>query len=63
MKLKGKFVRDVDVIDPDSKAPVTISVYKLESGGMIAVDSSFLEQEVGPVYSPFNQNIELELED
>jgi len=41
---KAYFVKEVTVIDPDSKGEVELSVYKHENGGMFAIDSSFLDQ-------------------
>ena len=41
---KAKFVLELTVIDPDTKAPVEIAVYKHENGGMFAVDSSYILQ-------------------
>jgi hypothetical protein len=41
---KAFFVKEITVIDPDSKGEVELSVYKHENGGMFAVDSSFLDQ-------------------
>ena len=38
------FVVELTVIDPDTKAPVEIAVYKHENGGMFAVDSSYILQ-------------------
>jgi len=40
----AKLVREITVIDPDSKGEVELSVYKHENGGMFAIDSSFLDQ-------------------
>jgi hypothetical protein len=40
----AQFVVELTVIDPDTKAPVELEVYKHENGGMFAVDSSFLDQ-------------------
>jgi hypothetical protein len=40
----AKFVKEITVIDPDSKGEVELSVYKHENGGMFAMDSSFLDQ-------------------
>ena len=40
----AKFVKEVTVIDPDTKGEITIEIYKHENGGMFGVDSSFLEQ-------------------
>lgn len=42
--MEAKFVKQVTVIDPDSKGEVELSVYKHENGGMFAIDSSFIEQ-------------------
>jgi hypothetical protein len=44
MSATAKYVKDITVEDPDTKAPVKMEVYKHENGGMIAIDSSFLEQ-------------------
>lgn len=41
---KAKFVKEVTVIDPDSKLPVEIAIYKHENGGMFGVDSSYILQ-------------------
>jgi len=40
----AKFVKEITVIDPDSKGEVQMEIYKHENGGMFAVDSSYLEQ-------------------
>jgi hypothetical protein len=41
----AKLVCQVTVIDPDSKGEVQMEVYKHEgSGGMFAIDSSYIEQ-------------------
>lgn len=57
MPIKSKFVQTVTVIDPDSVAGVEIEIRKLETGGMMGVDASYLEQDVGPVYSPYDRGI------
>ncbi len=41
---RAYFVREITEIDPDSKLPVELELYKHENGGMFAVDSSFLDQ-------------------
>jgi len=41
---KAFFVKEITVIDPDSKGEVQLSVYKHENGGMFAIDSSWLDQ-------------------
>jgi len=40
----AKFVKEITVIDPDTKSEVELTVYKHEGGGMFAIDSSFLDQ-------------------
>ena len=40
----SNFEQEIEDIDPDSKMPVSLSVFKHEGGGMFAVDSSYIEQ-------------------
>jgi hypothetical protein len=40
----AKYTTSITVTDPDSKAPVELSVFKHENGGMFAIDSSYLDQ-------------------
>jgi len=59
----AKFVNEITVIDPDSKLPVEMSVFKHENGGMFAMDSSYLEQNFDddgdPVIAdPFNNDLD-----
>jgi hypothetical protein len=61
-KTKGKLIKTITVIDPDSKGEVEIEIYKLEGGGMVGIDGSFMETSL-PVYSPFDKNIEIDFED
>lgn len=52
--MKAQFVKEIEVTDPDSNAPVHISIYKLANGAMVGFDSSFMEQvEEGP-YNPYD---------
>jgi hypothetical protein len=44
MSTRAKFVKEIGVIDPDTKGEVHLAVYKHENGGMFAIDSSFVEQ-------------------
>ena len=60
--IKGKLVHHHTVIDPDTGGKVTICVIKLETGGMIGIDASFLEQVEEPIYSPFDKNVEIDLD-
>ena len=41
---KAKFVKEIMVTDPDTGSDIAMEVYKHESGGMFAIDSSYLEQ-------------------
>lgn len=61
--IKSKYVTVVTVIDPDTKLPVEVEIRKLESGGMIGVDASWLDQDVGPVYSPYDKGDEIDIPD
>ena len=45
MTNSAEFVKEISVTDPDSKGQVELSVFKHnETGGMFAVDSSYLDQ-------------------
>jgi hypothetical protein len=63
MTCDTKYVCIITVIDPDSKMPVDLEIRKLASGGMVGIDGSFLEQDVGPVYSPYDYGVELVIPD
>lgn len=39
---KATFVKEITVIDPDTKGNVQIAIYKHEAGGMFGIDASFL---------------------
>ena len=39
---KAIFVKEITVIDPDTKGNVQIAIYKHEAGGMFGIDASFL---------------------
>lgn len=58
---KGTFIKTISVIDHESNGIVEIEIYKLEGGGMVGIDASFLETELS-VYSPFDKNIEIALD-
>jgi len=63
----AKFVEELSVTDPDSQGIVEISVFKhLQSGGMFAIDSSYIEQcfddDKDPVINdPFNKGQKITL--
>jgi hypothetical protein len=44
MSSRAKFVKEITVIDPDTKGEVELAVYKHENGGMFAIDSSYADQ-------------------
>lgn len=60
MNTRAKFVEEIKVTDPDTKGVIHLSVYKHENGGMFAMDSSFIEQELYEemenlaIYDPFS---------
>ena len=41
---KAKYVTTITVTDPNTGNEVNLSVYKHQNGGMLAMDSSYLEQ-------------------
>lgn len=55
--LTAKFITEISVIDPDSKGQVEVSIFKNEGGIMFGIDSSYLDQEVGVCYDPFEGNV------
>lgn len=61
----AKFITEVTVTDPDSKAPVQVSIYKdMTSGGMFGLDSSYVEQEeLEEIKNPFNPKMKLTLQE
>jgi hypothetical protein len=60
--MKMRFVTETTVIDPDTLFPVEVSVYKTDGGGMVGIDSSFLQNTDEPIYSPFDYGVVLEEE-
>jgi hypothetical protein len=63
-KVPTKWVGVVTVCDPDTGLPVQVEIRKdMESGAMVGIDCSFLESDVGPVYSPYNYGSVLEIPD
>lgn len=54
--IQSKFVTIVTVTDPDSGLPVEVEIRKLESGAMIGIDGSFLEQmaDEDVIFSPYD---------
>jgi len=60
--MKGKFVKIVIIRDPDSKLDVNVQIFKLENGGMIGIDESFIANTDEPIFSPFDHGVELDLD-
>lgn len=63
MSIKTKHIQTITVTDPDTNLPVEVEIRKLETGGMVGIDGSYLEQDVGTVYSPYDEGVELEIPD
>ena len=64
-RVDTKFVALVDVIDPDSKQPVTLEIRKLETGLMVGLDESWLSSldNVDQTFSPYDKGVELNIPD
>jgi len=57
---KARYVKSIEVTDPDTGAEVELEVYKdPESGAMFAIDSTFLEHVRQIIPSPFNPGRDL----
>jgi len=55
-KVKTIYIKEISVIDPDSKLEVHVGIYKdTQSGGIFGVDSSFLDQTDEDIVSPFSK--------
>jgi hypothetical protein len=61
--IKTKHVKTVTVIDPDTGGEVEVEIRKMESGPMVGIDGSYLEQDVGEVLSPYDNNEVLDIPD
>lgn len=61
--IKTKFVKHITVQDPDTGADVELEIRKLETGGMVGIDGSWLESGQEPTYSPFDKGVELIIPD
>lgn len=59
--VNGKEVDTVTVVDPDSNLPVEVTIIKLETGGMMGVDTSFFNEDL-PIYSCFDESDEIILD-
>ncbi len=60
---KVKRITEITVTDPDSHLEVQVTIYKMENGGMVGIDSSFIANTDDPVYSPYDKKrVELDIE-
>lgn len=61
--ITSTFIMELPLIDPDTKLPVSLSIYKLSNGAVVGIDSSFLENTDEPVYSPYDEEkVEITIE-
>ena len=60
--IKTKFIKTIKVIDPDTNNEVDVTLYKLETGGIVGIDESFIANTEEPVYSPFDKGVEINVE-
>lgn len=60
--VNGRHVAEVTVVDPDTGLPVEVAIIKLETGGMMGVDSSYFNEDQ-PIYSPFDENTEVKYDE
>jgi hypothetical protein len=59
-----KFIQLVTVRDPDSGLDVELEIRKdLAFGALVGLDGSYLDEDVGPVFDPYNRGGELEIRD
>ena len=57
------YVRSVTVIDPDTGLEVSLEIRKLDSGAMVGLDCSFLEQldDDDEVWSPYDKHTQINI--
>ncbi len=57
MSNTAKFIKEVVIQDPDTGGDVHVAMYKHQNGGILGIDSSFIEQERedmdDSIYDPF----------
>lgn len=60
--VNASFITQIVVTDPDTGAPVEMEAWKdPTSGGLFAIDASFLDDVAEEIPSPFNPHIRLHL--
>ncbi len=58
----ARFITQITITDPDTRAPVEMEVWKdPTSGGLFAIDASFLDAIAEEIPSPFNPHTSLHL--
>jgi len=55
-----RFVQEVAVEDPDTKGMVVLAIYRLETGPMVGIDTSYVAERVAQVFSPYDIGIRLQ---
>lgn len=61
--VRAVYCKEIKVKDPDTQATIHLSVYKDPStGGMLAIDSSFIEQVEAVIPNPLQPNVTLALD-
>jgi len=54
-KIAAKFIKEIEVKDPDTGGVVEVELWKdPETGGIFGIDSSFLDQVRDEIRSPFD---------
>lgn len=57
MSNTAKFIKEIVIQDPDTGGDVHVAMYKHQNGGILGIDSSFIEQERedmdDSIYDPF----------
>jgi hypothetical protein len=62
--MRTKYITTITVTDPDTELPVEVEIRKdMDSGAMIGIDGSYLENTDNDVYSPYNFGEVLEVPD
>lgn len=61
--IQCKKVKTIVVKDPDTKLPVHVVIVKLDTGGMMGIDESFLANTDEPVYSCFDKNVHIDVDE
>ena len=63
LHVASMFVKTITVRDPDTGGNVELEIRKLSTGPMVGIDGSYLDQDVGPVYSPYDKGVAIHIPD